>query len=160
MRVPSFWFLLWLGNEDSPRDTEILKSPVNCLTLPPAAFCVRKKIFLGNLWGWSSVLCVCPWPFLVVVTVRWVSRDPAGKAGEPPCRHCCVTWGPGFSVPPLWEPLLRVKILGLRGRSAAARVQRNGYFPLYGLNYVSSISYVGVLAPSTSVCDCIWRQGL
>lgn len=157
MRVPSFWFLLWLGNADSPRDTEILKSPVNCLTLLPAAFCVRKKIFLGNLWGWSSVLCVCPWPFLVVVTVRWVSRDPAGKAGEPPCRHCCVTWGPGFSVPPLWEPLLRVKILGLRGRSAAARVQKNGYFPLYGLNYVSSISYVGVLAPSTSVCDCIWR---
>lgn len=74
MRVPSFWFLLWLGNADSPRDTEILKSPVNCLTLLPAAFCVRKKIFLGNLWGWSSVLCVCPWPSLWL----WLSDESAG----------------------------------------------------------------------------------
>lgn len=129
MRVPSFWFLLWLGNEDSPRETEILKSPVNCLTLPPTAFCVRKKI-LRQLVRLVLCSCLCPWPFLVVVTVRWVSTDPAGRAGEPPCRQCCVPWGPGFSVLHLWEALLPVKMLGLRGRRGAARVQRNGYFPL------------------------------
>lgn len=128
MRLPSFWFLLWLGNEDSPRETEILKSPVNCLTLPPTAFCVRKKKFLGNLWV-ASVLVFVPGHSLWLWPSDESVRTLQGELGS---LHAVNAVSPEV-LGSLWfisGKLFSIKMLGLRGRRGAARVQRNGYFPL------------------------------